>query len=86
MSQNFYAVFAMRHSLLPCLSYSSELMYILDITCCCILVAEAQFRNLFFFTLGRNINIILRGRWCNINVLNVHAPSEDKIGDIKDRF
>jgi hypothetical protein len=23
--------------------------------------------------------IILRGRWCNIIVLNVHAPTEDKI-------
>jgi hypothetical protein len=30
--------------------------------------------------------IILRGRWCNIIVLNVHAPTEDKTDDIKDRF
>jgi exonuclease III len=30
--------------------------------------------------------IILRGRWCNIIVLNVHAPTEDKIDDIKDSF
>jgi hypothetical protein len=30
--------------------------------------------------------IILRGRWCNIIVLNVHAPIEDKIDDMKDRF
>jgi hypothetical protein len=30
--------------------------------------------------------IILRGRWCDINVLNVHAPTEDKTDDIKDRF
>jgi hypothetical protein len=30
--------------------------------------------------------MILRGRWCNIIVLNVHAPTEDKIDDIKDRF
>jgi exonuclease III len=30
--------------------------------------------------------VILRGRWCNIIVLNVHAPTEDKIDDIKDRF
>jgi hypothetical protein len=29
--------------------------------------------------------MILRGRWCNI-VLNVHAPTEDKIDDIKDKF
>jgi hypothetical protein len=27
--------------------------------------------------------IILRGRWCNIIVLNAHAPTEDKIDDIK---
>jgi hypothetical protein len=31
-------------------------------------------------------HIILRGRWCNIIVLNVHAPTEDKIDDINDRF
>jgi hypothetical protein len=30
--------------------------------------------------------IILRGRWCDIIVLNVHAPTEDKNDDIKDRF
>jgi hypothetical protein len=30
--------------------------------------------------------VILRGCWCNIIVLNVHAPTEDKIDDIKDRF
>jgi hypothetical protein len=30
--------------------------------------------------------IILTGRWCNIIVLNVHAPTEDKIDDIKNRF
>jgi hypothetical protein len=30
--------------------------------------------------------IILRGRWYNIIVLNVHAPTEDKIDDVKDRF
>jgi hypothetical protein len=29
--------------------------------------------------------IILRARWCDI-VLNVHAPTEDKIDDVKDRF
>jgi hypothetical protein len=27
-----------------------------------------------------------RGRWCNIIVLNVHAPTEDKIDNLKDRF
>jgi hypothetical protein len=29
--------------------------------------------------------ITLRGLWCNI-VLNVHAPNEDKIDEIKDRL
>ena len=29
---------------------------------------------------------VLRGRWCNIIVLNVHAPSEDKSDDSKDSF
>jgi exonuclease III len=28
--------------------------------------------------------ITLRGRWCNIFVLNVHAPCEDKGDDVKD--
>jgi hypothetical protein len=30
--------------------------------------------------------MILRGRWCNIIVLNVHAPCEDKSDDVKDSF
>jgi hypothetical protein len=30
--------------------------------------------------------IILRGRWCHIVVLNVHAPTEDKTDDVKDSF
>jgi hypothetical protein len=30
--------------------------------------------------------IILRGRWCNIIVLNVYAPCEDKGDDEKDSF
>jgi exonuclease III len=30
--------------------------------------------------------IILRGHWCNVIVLNIRAPTEDKIDDIKDRF
>jgi hypothetical protein len=29
--------------------------------------------------------IALRSRWCNITVLNVHAPSEDKSDDSKVR-
>jgi hypothetical protein len=30
--------------------------------------------------------IILRGRWCNVIVLNVHTPCEDKGDDVKDSF
>jgi hypothetical protein len=30
--------------------------------------------------------IILRGLWSDIMVLKVHAPTEDKIDDIKDSF
>jgi hypothetical protein len=30
--------------------------------------------------------IILRGRWCNIIVVNVHVPCEDMSDDIKDSF
>jgi exonuclease III len=36
------------------------------------------------FISGRMLYIILRGRWCNIIVLNVHAPCEDKGDDVKD--
>jgi hypothetical protein len=38
------------------------------------------------FVSDRMSYMILRGRWCNIILLNVHAPTEDKIDDIKDRF
>jgi hypothetical protein len=34
------------------------------------------------FVSDRMSYMILRGRWCNIIVLNVHAPTEDKIDDI----
>ena len=30
--------------------------------------------------------IVLRGRWCNIIVLNMQEPSEDKSDDSKDSF
>jgi hypothetical protein len=30
--------------------------------------------------------ITLKGHWCDIIVLNVHAPTEDKDDDIKDSF
>jgi hypothetical protein len=30
--------------------------------------------------------LILRGRWCDTIILNVHASTEDKIDDTKDKF
>jgi exonuclease III len=38
------------------------------------------------FVSDRMSYIILRGRWCNIIVVNVHAPSEDTSDEIKDSF
>jgi hydroxypyruvate isomerase len=32
------------------------------------------------------MHIILRGRWCDIFILNVHAPTEDKTDDMKETF
>jgi hypothetical protein len=32
------------------------------------------------------MNIILRNRWCDIIVLKVHAPTDDKIDDVKGSF
>jgi hypothetical protein len=38
------------------------------------------------FVCDRMSCIILRGCWCSIMVLNVHAPCEDKSDDVKDIF
>jgi hypothetical protein len=38
------------------------------------------------FVTDRMSYITLKGRWCDIIVLNVHAPTEDKDDDIKDSF
>jgi hypothetical protein len=38
------------------------------------------------FVSDRMSYIILRGRWCHIIVLHVHAPTEDKTNDVKDSF
>jgi hypothetical protein len=38
------------------------------------------------FVSDRMSYIILRGRWFHIIVLNVRAPTEDKIDDVKDSF
>jgi hypothetical protein len=31
-------------------------------------------------------HMILRGRWCNIIVVNVRTPCEDSCDDVKDSF
>ena len=31
-------------------------------------------------------HVLLRGQWCSITILNVHAPSEEKSDDSKDSF
>jgi hypothetical protein len=38
------------------------------------------------FVNDRMSYITLKGRWCDIIVLNVHEPTEDKDDDIKDSF
>jgi hypothetical protein len=38
------------------------------------------------FVSDRMSYIILKGRWCHIIVLNVHAPTVDKTDDVKDSF
>jgi exonuclease III len=38
------------------------------------------------FASDRMSYIILRGRWCHIIVLNIHAPTDDKTDDVKDSF
>jgi len=38
------------------------------------------------FISDRMSYMTLRGRWCDIIVLNVHAPTEDKSDDTKDNL
>ena len=38
------------------------------------------------FVRDRLSYIVLRDRWCNIIVVNVHAPSEEKSDESKDSF
>jgi exonuclease III len=38
------------------------------------------------FVSDRMSYIVLRGRWCNVIVLNVHAPTEEKSDNSKDSF
>jgi hypothetical protein len=50
----------------------------------CIRESYQQLRGLSLLVIG--CHIILRGRWCHIIVLNVHAPTEDKTDEVKDSF
>jgi hypothetical protein len=56
------------------------------------IIIPAKFYRVFFsikmteFVSDRILYIILRGRWSDIIVLNVHASTEDKIDYMKDRF
>jgi hypothetical protein len=36
------------------------------------------------FVSDRMSYIILRGRWCHIIFLNIHAPTEEKTDNVKD--
>jgi hypothetical protein len=38
------------------------------------------------FVCDRMSYIVLRGRWCNIIILNVNAPLQEKSDDSKDNF
>jgi hypothetical protein len=38
------------------------------------------------FVSDRVSHITLRGRWCHVIVLNIHAPTEDKTDDVKLSF
>ena len=38
------------------------------------------------FVSDRVSYIVMRGRWCNVIVLNVHAPREEKSDDSRDSF
>ena len=38
------------------------------------------------FVSDRVSYIVMRGRWCNIIVVNVHAPIEEKSDESKDSF
>jgi hypothetical protein len=42
--------------------------------------------NMVEFVSDMMSHIILRGHWCHIIVLNVHAPTEDKTRLVKDSF
>ena len=40
---------------------------------------ESEFKSVEFFN-GRVSYIFLKGRWCNIIVVNVHRKEEEKLG------
>jgi hypothetical protein len=52
----------------------------------CIRESYQQLRGFSLLVTGCLLYIILRGRWCHIIVLNVHAPTEDKTDYLNDSF
>jgi hypothetical protein len=38
------------------------------------------------FVIDKILYIIIRGRWCDIIVVNVQAPTEDKTDEMKRKF
>jgi hypothetical protein len=52
----------------------------------CIKESYQQLRGSSFLVIRCHILYVLRGRWCHIIVLNVHASTEDKTDDVKDSF
>jgi exonuclease III len=49
-------------------------------------IRESSTVNRVGFVSDKVSYIILRSHWCDIIVLNVHAPTEDEIDYVKDRF
>jgi hypothetical protein len=49
-------------------------------------IVSAVKRKVFVTDMVSYIRVVLRGIWCNIIVLNVHAPSEEKSGESEDSF
>jgi hypothetical protein len=49
--------------------------------------SDTMFRKKILYTIcSVLLSYIIRGRWCNIIVVNVHAPCEDTSNYIKDSF
>ena len=64
--------------------YSGE--YVCEPRCATVIICLYR-RGLYFVLLSDRVSyIVMRGRWCNIFVPNVHSPSEEKSDESKDSF